>query len=447
TAAPQPAAGPPASSRYYTKEGKLLTGGQPTPSPEDDATRPGLERMSLDEEWATLARSHLLESTEPPPPPPSPTPTRAERSQLLLSDDTQRAYRIKRRLGQGTQGIVYEVEVLGRQDFPAFLRPVERAVIKRAKEAAAVNAERLIYSQIDYRVVKLLDHGLDSKERPYLVLERLRATPHERYRGPEGRGRIPVDPASAVELFVNLLDRVKGLHFRRKLPLVLCDIKPANVMLRMPSAEPLDDEAYLTRLAEGRYEPVFVDLGCAQHREVLREAQGRLRGLIGSPMFLPPESIPRPGAEGELIPGIYGPQTDVYALTLTFYEWISGVRAYQHLEHEWKNDEDPLLALFELKHRGADPVDAATLTGRVGSNAQPVLEILRAGLHPDPRQRATTNKLFELASKAFQLQVWKRDKRPYAFDDAQNHLTWRQGLFPRLSLERNGYKRATVVEA
>ena len=403
--------------------------------------------MSLDEEWATLARSYLLESTEPPPPPPSPTPTRAERSQLLLSDDTQRAYRIKRRLGQGTQGIVYEVEVLGRQDFPAFLRPVERAVIKRAKEAAAVNAERLIYSQIDYRVVKLLDHGLDSKERPYLVLERLRATPHERYRGAEGRGRVPTDPATAVELFVNLLDRVKGLHFRRKLPLVLCDIKPANVMLRMASEEPLDDADYVARLAEGRYEPVFVDLGCAQHREVLREAKGRLRGLIGSPMFLSPESIPRAGAKGgELVPGIYGPQTDVYALTLTFYEWISGVRAYQHLEHEWKNDEDPLLALFELKHRGADPVDAATLTGRVGSNAKPILDVLRAGLHPDPRERATTNKLFELASKAFQLQVWKREKRPYAFDDPLNHLTWRQGLFPRLNLERNAYKRAKVVE-
>lgn len=48
--------------------------------------------------------------------------------------------------------------------------------------------------------------------------------------------------------------------------------------------------------------------------------------------------------------------------------------------------------------------------------------------------------------KAFQLQVWKRDKRPYAFDDEQNHLTWRQGLFPRLSLERNAYKRAEVAE-
>lgn len=418
------------------------------PPSEEDA--PQVEvvvgHASLREEWANLARTHLISATGSPPEQPDPKPSKAEAGQLLLSDDTQRAYRIKRRLGEGTQGVVYEVEVMGRRDFPGFERPVERAVMKRAIQHEAIEQERLIYSQIDFRMVKLLDHGATASGRPYIVLERLRGTPFERYRI-DGQTRVRTDPGTAIDIYVNLLDRLKGLHFRRKLPLVLCDIKPPNIMIRMPTLNgSVPEDEYIERLIAGRYEPVFVDLGCAQHRDVLREAKGRLRGLIGSPIFLPPESIPRFDEE-DYVPGIYGPATDVYGLTLTFYEWISGSRPYHHLEHEWRSSPDPLLALFEMKRARQDPIDEDRLRSLLGDPAQAVIEVLRAGSDPDPETRFTTNKLLALCKRLFRLDHTPRDKKEaYAFDSPETLIPFRQTLIPPLDPQENRYRAATRVE-
>lgn len=432
-------------STFYSREG-LLAAGPGGPGPKPDSPDPGGER-TLDEDWAKLARTQIISATAAAPDRPDPEPTETEAGQLFLSDDTQRAYRIKRRLGMGTQGVVYEVEVLGGREFPGFRRPIEHAVMKRATDADAIDQERLIYSQIDFRMVKLLDHGLSTSGRPYLVLERLRGTPFERYQG-EAKTQVRTDPATAVELFVNLLERLKGLHFRRKLPLVLCDIKPANIMIRMPTkAGTLGEEEYLERLISGVYEPVFVDLGCAQHRDVLREAKGRLRGLIGSPIFLPPESIPRFGhGSDDFIPGLYGPATDVYALSLTFYQWISGCRPYQHIESEWRTAPDPLSALFKLKRAKRDPIDEQALRPILGGNAQVVIDVIRAGCDPDPAKRSSTNRLFEMCKQLFELTHQTRPKGPYAFDSPYNRVSYRQGLFSPISAANNLYRRARRVE-
>jgi serine/threonine-protein kinase len=367
---------------------------------------------------------------------------------MLLSDDGERAYKVARKLGQGGQGTVYKVDVQGEQAFPGFSKPVTSAALKVSHDADALLSEQAIYSIPNPGIIKLLDAGQiqgSQRKTSYLVLERLYPHPFNLF-SRDGE-RSQVDVATAVDTYVNILLTVHELHYRKQLPLVLCDIKPDNMMVRMSgeAGTPRLKE-YLRRLAAGAYEPVLLDMGCAQHHGELRKARGRMNVIIGTPLYMSPEAAPTI-EDGQYVPGVYNAKQDVYALTLTFLYHLTGVRPYTHTGL-YQVDPDQLFnELLSFKRDQVDPIDYDLLEQRVGvEHMEDFVEILQKGLHPDPDYRATAKVLFKLCEKKFRLKETRvRDLSTYYYDDIKG-LCLAQDRFPRIRPDYNLYLNPDVEE-
>jgi serine/threonine protein kinase len=363
-------------------------------------------------------------------------------AEMILSDDGRRAYMMGEVLGVGGQGRVFEAAISGDQDFEGFARPVERAVLKmgHADCQDALEREKKIYSKPDRGIIKLLDAG-KTKRRSYLILERLHSHPYERFAVRVGR----VDLATAIDTFVNLLDILKGIHSPKGRDMVLCDIKPDNIMLRLSSSEDTIEEAdYLRRLATGSYEPVFIDVGCAQSVSELRKLQGRLLELIGTPLYLPPEAIPEL-KDGEFVPGFYSSKTDVYSLTLSFYEHLTGERPYAHRGLFQLRGEDHLREVFAFKRDTVNPINVEKLRKMFGTPlADEFQKILYAGLHADPDKRDTVLTLLQRTKEAFNVTERVKDDTGRYFYDVCRGLRFWQQRFPRIKSEKNFYSSPRV---
>ena len=352
--------------------------------------------------------------------------------EMLPSDDMSRVYLVEKLLGRGGQGYVFQVSIQGEQEFEAFKRPVSQAVLKIAREghAESLIREREVYSVPNPGIVKLLDSGT-ANDAPYLVLEKLHPHPGAWF------GGVPVDPATAIDIFVNLLVTLRGIHGSRECPLLLLDIKPDNFMLRMSNAEgEISDEEYLTRLSTGAYEPVFMDMGIARPRREVEKSGGRLDQLVGTAVYLPPEAYPSLSTE-QL--GQYSEATDVYALTLAFYELLTGARAYEHRGVYELKGQDRLFELIDFKLERVDPVDPQAVHRAVMEGDHEVLEVLRLGLHPDPDLRGTVQRLLDLCKASFGvIERRKREVGEYHYDMVKGVRLW-QSRYPRINPERNAY--------
>jgi serine/threonine protein kinase len=194
-------------------------------------------------------------------------------------------------------------------------------------------------------------------------------------------------------------------------------------------ADPADHAGYLSRLAAGAWEPVLVDLDAALRDEDLDA--GRLPLVAGDPLYLPPEAMPRGGT-----PGRVSRKTDVYALTLTLYEHLTGDRPYGRADLHAHAGLEYLAELIALKEKGTSPVNGLLLHERFEADvAEDLLELLKAGVATDPAQRRSAPELFDLARKALRV-VERRAAVPperYVYD-ADHGLHFEQRRLPRPDL-------------
>ena len=350
-------------------------------------------------------------------------------AEILPSDDMSRAYVVEKMIGRGGQGYVFEVQIQGSQEFAGFKGPVERAVLKIAREGgvAALELEAGIYEQPDRGIVKLLDRGI-ANDSPYMVLEKLQPHPCQRF------PQEPVHPAVAIDTFIHLLGVLQGIHMRRERPLLLFDIKPDNVMLRMGSAS-LEDDEYRRRLVTGAYEPVFMDMGCARDRLDVDRKQGRIGEFIGTPAYLPPESVPQLTGDLE---GIYSVKTDVYSLTATLCQLLTGKRPYEHRGLWTLRGEAQLIELLAYKAERTDPFERRDLERSLAAFGpeltQDLLEVTRAGLHPEHGSRAPVAGLLNTCRRVFNVvERRKREVGEYYFDHVKGLRLW-QTRIPRPQL-------------
>lgn len=330
--------------------------------------------------------------------------------EMLLSGDMSRAYVVQELLGEGGQGAVYRVAIQGEQFFDGFANPIPEAVIKLSHPDYARNLEREIevYGGTNPSVVRRLDHGTTTAGAPYLIMERLHHLPREILGG--------MAPGVAVDVFANLLLALKDLHTDEELPRILCDIKPDNILLRMPGACELHEGDYERYLYEGSYEPVFVDLACAQDIPNLEALDGQLPELIGTPIYLPPEAIPTFG-EGGIEMGVYSAKVDTYALTLTFYELLTGEKPYaHHARYARASGREHLIELFELKRTDASPISSAAVELAAGEATAEVLELFELGLHSDPEVRPSADALYKVCLRLFGLGDHGKRANPYVYD-------------------------------
>jgi serine/threonine protein kinase len=356
---------------------------------------------------------------------------------MILAEEREGAYQVVRELGRGGQGIVYLVRVMGNQRFEGFSEPVEEAVLKTSEIPEALERERAVYVNPNPGIVKLLDKGKISGRRDYLVMERLYLHPFQLFSAKEKR--MNVDVATAIDTFVNLLETLNSLHMRREGPIVLCDVKPGNIMLRMQNKGGTPSlQEFLRRIAAGAYEPVFMDMGCAQSREALRATNGKLEQLLGTPVYMPPEATPLFGNE-RYEPGTYSPKMDVYALTLTLYEHLTADRPYRAQGLYRHTGRDLLHECLELKRRRASPIDPELLTNLLGAEAKVIRRILELGLAPDPDRRPPALSLLEECKRTFKVkQNFVKTVSEYRYDEAKG-LRLVQERYPRIDPAENRY--------
>ncbi|HVS18728.1 MAG TPA: serine/threonine-protein kinase, partial [Planctomycetota bacterium] len=208
-------------------------------------------------------------------------------------------WRLLRRIGAGGMGEVF----LGVRADGQFKRRVAVKLIKLGMDTEEVlrrfEREREVLAALDHPgIARLLDGGVGSDGRPYLVLEFVEGEPLDRWCDHQ---RLSV--RERVELFAEVCDAVEVAH---RSQVVHRDLKPGNVLVD----------------AEGR--PKLLDFGIAK---VLSGDRGPATvDLTDTPLRLLTPSYASPE---QVRGGSVTPASDVYSLGAMLYELLSGRRALE----------------------------------------------------------------------------------------------------------------------
>jgi tRNA A-37 threonylcarbamoyl transferase component Bud32 len=230
-------------------------------------------------------------------------------------------YRLGRKLGEGGMGTVIEGE-------HAFLgRRVAIKLLHRTMDQDPVVGRRFLSearaaSGIRHRgIVEIIDYGLLSDGRPYMVMERLEGESLEERieRGP------PLDPVAALLLVHQIARALDAAH---EGGIVHLDLKPANVFL-------------VDTFDEGGPHLKLIDFGAA----TVAGCRAEDGVLVGTPSYMSPEH-----ARGEPADC----RSDLYALGVMMFELLSGRLPFEH-----ENSREMLKAhLFEAPPRVTSPLGA-----------------------------------------------------------------------------------------
>ena len=196
-------------------------------------------------------------------------------------------YVIVRALGEGGMGAVYRAiqPRIGAEVAIKILHVSSESQAKRfLLEAQTVNRVR------HPNLIKILDTGYLSDQRPYLVMELLDGVPLS-----DVVGKLGIKLATHVA--AEALDALDAVH---DVAVVHRDLKPANIFLAR----------------EGRV--VVLDFGIAK---VVDGSPGitRTAALIGTPEYMPPEQIRSQPIDR---------RADIYAMGVVLYEALAGRRPF-----------------------------------------------------------------------------------------------------------------------
>jgi serine/threonine protein kinase len=207
-------------------------------------------------------------------------------------------YRVKRLIGRGGMGDVYEAE----RDDEQFRQQVAIKIIKRGMDTEFVRdrflRERQILATLDHpHIARLFDGGATEDGRPYFVMEFVDGEPITDYCR---RRELPLD--EKLKLFRDVCSAVQHAH--QKL-VVHRDLKPSNILVTADGTPKLLDFGIAKLLAP--------DPG-----EAVTRTETAVR--LMTPDYASPEQV-RGGA--------ITTATDVYSLGVTLYELLTGRRPYQ----------------------------------------------------------------------------------------------------------------------
>lgn len=199
-------------------------------------------------------------------------------------------YIIKRRIGRGSMGLVFEaydpfvqrpvaVKVAAPEDpdDPARQRAFQRSFFVEAHAAGSLQHPH---------IVSVYDAGMDGVQ-AYIVMEYVAGKTLKEYTR-EGE-RLPVEQVIDV-----IFKCSKALDYAHRKGVVHRDIKPANIMLGEDGAIKI------------------MDFGIAQLEKL---DQTQPVGLIGSPYYMSPEQVTEQPV---------GPQSDLYSLGAVMYQLLTG---------------------------------------------------------------------------------------------------------------------------
>jgi serine/threonine protein kinase len=267
--------------------------------------------------------------------------------------------------------------------------------------------ERIVQQFHHPAVVSLGGVGVGPGGRLILAYERLFANPLSIVNRPSVRPLFPDDPGTrfyplpppvAINLCVDLLSGIDHMH---KKGFVHHDIKPDNLMVRVPlpkdEVAPKEHEV-LEHVLEGRSQGVLVDLGSSRSKAYLAELNTGANDsdLLVVPPQLTPINAPPESLLPNEVPGLEPrpllfPSLDLYAAAITVYAMVTGRSPYDHLGL----DTSSLETLRDVKAGERDgkllAISSEALHGAPGYRrvADDLYALLSACTHRDPRKRPT----------------------------------------------------------
>jgi serine/threonine-protein kinase len=261
----------------------------------------------------------------------------------MAVDTLSGRYEIGDRLGSGGMSIVYQATDLVLERTVAVkvlaehLSDDERFVARFRREALAV--AKLIHPNI----VQVYDSGVD-ESRHYIVMEYVEGRSGAQILQSQG----PIGPETAAEAGIQAC---AGLDYAHRRGIIHRDVKPGNLML---VGGPVGGGEMTVKLT---------DFGIARAVEQTRITQ--VGSVVGTAAYLAPEQVR--GDEAT-------PATDVYALGVVLYQFLTGRLPY----------EGTTLAELAVRQENERPLAPSAYNGEV---SEPLGAAVLRALEGDPSRR------------------------------------------------------------
>jgi tetratricopeptide (TPR) repeat protein len=205
---------------------------------------------------------------------------------------------LSRRLGQGGFAEVYQARLGEREVAVKIARQGGDSHVRH--EAAILRALTRHLRPALGAVAALVHDGMTSDDRPFLVLELIAG---DSLACCLARQRGAAVPAAIVDPFTALCGSVATIH---DAGVVHLDIKPSNVLCRVDDSLALIDFGLARHIGESGYE-------AGTGTSIDRTRTGEHRGTV---LYMAPEQWLHPSPVDQ--------RTDVYALGVILYEWLTG---------------------------------------------------------------------------------------------------------------------------
>ena len=269
--------------------------------PRDGTPVPGTEPVAFPTETVQPAVAHPTprENAAPPGPPERPTVEDPKAALDAIIGQQLGDYVVRRRIGSGGMGVVYEGEHarIGRKVAIKFIR-ADHAQSAHARdlltEARAAGAIR------HHGIIDVFGFGTQPGVGQYLVMEYLDGHPLSELI----RQRAPLPLAEALPLLCEVLDALSAAH---AMGVVHRDLKPSNI--------------FVARQSNGAEHIKVLDFGLAKQSSAPDGSidQTNSNVVVGTPQYMAPE---------QAVCEPVGPQTDLYALGLIAFELLTGQRPF-----------------------------------------------------------------------------------------------------------------------
>jgi len=262
-----PRDGTPVDQKPFTDEKTVLQG--PSTGPVDESRFPSLDEE--DTEWESTVRQDVMVGKK-------------------IGE-----YVVRRRIGSGGMGVVYEGEHpdIGRKVAIKIIRPDSSEVVRSRELLAEARAA----SAIRHRgIIDIFGFGTLPNVGQYLVMEFLNGRPLDEVI----LDRAPMQPAEVIRLMTEVLGALAAAHAEG---VVHRDLKPGNIFVVLES--------------NGSEYVKVLDFGLAKKGTEPNSAtpQTRASMIVGTPEYMAPEQ-----ACGQAV----SPRTDLYAAGIIMFEMLTG---------------------------------------------------------------------------------------------------------------------------
>ena len=279
--------------------------------------------------------------------------------------DSIGSYRLKRILGEGGMGSVWEAV----QEEPVQRRVALKRIklgMDSAQVLARFESERQALAVMNHpNIARVYDAGSSSDGRPYFAMEYVEGPWITNY-----CDEHCLDLRVRLDIFHQVCRGVEHAHQRG---VIHRDIKPSNVLV---STE------------EGRPVPKIIDFGVAKAtggRQGAREPMTRIGQFLGTPEYMSPEQAGATSFDVDT-------RTDVYSLGVLLYELLTG-----HLPFEIHDGDESDL---KRRIRTDDPPTCSARVAALGDTAREIAR--RRCLDPTVLVRRLRGDLDWITSKALE---------------------------------------------